>query len=187
MAGFRRNSSTSPSAARAALIESEALRLRLKGLSYDDIVEELDKVGVKGATFNNVRGAVKRAMSRLRREAAESAQEVMELELARLDALFLAAMQAVTHGDVGAIDKAVKVMERRSKYLGLDAEAKVRITRDDGPKVLTPEQLAELDTALGKAVLDGEDESESSQNVCSSEEASEDPAVQAVVEGKDEG
>ena len=54
-----------------------------------------------------------------------------ELEVQRLDAMLYAVWGNVLQGDVGAVNTALKISERRSRLLGLDAphtlEARARI------------------------------------------------------------
>lgn len=60
------------------------------------------------------------------------AEEVRTLEVARLDAMLLALWPQVKQGNQGAIEKALKVEERRAKLLGLDAPAKIAPTDPTG-------------------------------------------------------
>jgi hypothetical protein len=50
----------------------------------------------------------------------ELAAEVRTLELDRLDALWLSQYDKAKKGDVSALDRCLKIMDRRAKYLGLD-------------------------------------------------------------------
>ena len=135
--------------------DGEIARLRSTGMSFADI----------GAQFGISRQAAhqgfKRALAETVREASE---DVRVTELARLDRLYqeaLAVLAArhlvVQNGRVvrdadgeplvdpkprlGAIDRALKVQERRAKLLGLDAPTKndVRVTDSLDSRI---EQLA---------------------------------------------
>ena len=57
----------------------------------------------------------------------EEAAHVRDLELQRLDDLYLKAWEAVEGGDLPAIDRCLRVQERRAKLLGLDAAQKVDV------------------------------------------------------------
>lgn len=57
----------------------------------------------------------------------EEAAQVRDLELQRLDALYLVAYAEVEGGNVPAIDRCLRIMERRAKLLGLDAAEKVDV------------------------------------------------------------
>jgi hypothetical protein len=90
----------------------QALELRKAGASYQAIAEQLGYSGASGAF-----AAVKAA---LRDTLREPAQELRELELARLDAALLALWRRVQDGDEKAIDRMLAIMKRRSELLGLD-------------------------------------------------------------------
>jgi hypothetical protein len=68
----------------------------------------------------------------LRETLQEPADEVRQLELLRLDRYLSAIAEKVDSGDLKAIDRALKIMERRSKLLGLDAPQKVAPTDPTG-------------------------------------------------------
>ena len=90
----------------------QALELRKAGASYAAIAEQLGYRSASGA-FAAVRAA-------LRDTLREPAQEVRELELARLDAAQLALWRRVQSGEEKAIDRLLGIMKRRAELLGLD-------------------------------------------------------------------
>ena len=56
------------------------------------------------------------------------------LELERLDKLWFAMYRQATQGNQGAVDRCIRIMERRAKLLGLDAPTKTELsTKDDKP------------------------------------------------------
>lgn len=73
-----------------------------------------------------------RELERLNAETAASASEMRRLELERLDAMTLALWKQATSGNQGAIDRVLRLMERRAKLLGLDAPTKQEVTGPDG-------------------------------------------------------
>lgn len=97
----------------------EALQLRKAGATYEEIGRAL------GMTRTGAYRAVKRALDELNEKIAEDAAEVLRLELERLDAMLLAVWPKAKQGHLGAIDRVLKIMERRSRLLGLDAPHKV--------------------------------------------------------------
>ena len=150
---YGRQNETSPKVARKLKIENDALLLRLQGYNYDYIGEKL------GLKADAVGRAVRSALKRQKAVVAEKADEVIQLELQRLDTLFLHAMAHVRAGNVNAVTQALKVMERRTKYLGLDAPVKTQITQ--GPTELdltklTDEQLADLERLTMEAARESE-------------------------------
>jgi len=98
---------------------SEALKLRRAGKSYEQIAEALGYAG-SGAAYNAVNAA-------LREGVQEPAREVRRLEVERLDALLEALWPQAMAGDGFAVDRVLKIQERRAKYLGLDAPPKAPV------------------------------------------------------------
>lgn len=92
-----------------------AFELRKAGASYELIAE---KLGYKSA--KTVEVIISREVNK--RYTQEDMQEVVQMELERLDALQLIAWRKAKEGDMGAIDRILKIMERRAKYLGLDQQ-----------------------------------------------------------------
>ena len=125
--------------------EHDALQLRQRGYTYERIAEAL------GMSTSGACDSVRRALQALKADTAEKAEEVRDLELRRLDRMLDIAQTAAEQGDLAAIDRVLRIQERRSKYLGLDAptrsetSATVHSTvRLDG---VTDEQLSALERA----------------------------------------
>lgn len=125
--------------------ESDALAMRTKGATYDQISEAL------GVSRQGAADCVKRALAALKADTEEKAEEVRELELRRLDRMLQIAEAAAENGDIAAIDRVLKIQERRSKYLGLDApvrsEAQVAIAATVSLDGVSDVQLAALERA----------------------------------------
>jgi hypothetical protein len=100
--------------------QRQALELRLAGTTLPEIARVLGYASASGAA-----GAIDSAIRRMLQEPAE---KVRAYELARLDRLLMAIWPAAIRGDLQAIRRALDIMERRAKYLGLDAPAKVDIS-----------------------------------------------------------
>lgn len=126
--------------------DAEACRLRLRGMAYSAIAEQLGFAD-QGHAYT----AVKRAMDAIIREPAE---QVREQELLRLDALWARALAiaerfhvtVAANGKVvytkggaveddgpalQAIDRLLKIQDRRARYLGLDAPTKTEVRHVD--------------------------------------------------------
>lgn len=121
--------------------DARCLELRKRGLSYRAIAAE---VGVDVATAHE---AVKRSIAAI---IEEPAAEVRQMELERLDSMWVAVMgvleakhfkvsdgRLVKLNDVpleddapvlAAVDRLLRIQERRSKLLGLDQPVKQEIT-----------------------------------------------------------
>ncbi|MFC5126894.1 hypothetical protein ACFPRL_27245 [Pseudoclavibacter helvolus] len=97
--------------ATAAEKRKQALELRRQGLQFDDIAK---KVG-----YASKAAAHKAVQIAIRDITRESAEELIELELTRLDDLFAGFYEKARKGDLFAVDRALKVMDQRAKFLGL--------------------------------------------------------------------
>ena len=100
----------------------KALELRKKGVRYEQIAQQLGY-----SNRGNAHKAVMKELDLLAKECLEEASKVRDLELQRLDALYLVAYAEVEEGNVPAIDRCLRIMERRAKLLGLDAAEKVDV------------------------------------------------------------
>lgn len=102
-------------AARIKRMEKQraALALRAAGLAYRKIGEEL---GIPTSTAANY---VTTAMNDAAASVVTDARHVIALELERLDGMLFALAPALRHGNLGAIDRALKIMDMRAKLLGL--------------------------------------------------------------------
>jgi hypothetical protein len=120
--------------------EVEAIKLRRTGATYAEIAAAL---GYKEHT--GARDAVQRGM---RKALQEPADELRELEAARLDAAQAAIWPDVMLGETKAVLSLVRIMERRAKLLGLDQPIRVQadVTVFEGGSELDAEvqRLAEF-------------------------------------------
>lgn len=94
----------------------QALELRLAGHTFDEIGSHL---GCRRQTAHQL------VMSALDERAAEPCEKVRALELERLDKLLAAHWRTALAGDSDATEICLKVMQRRSRLLGLDAPQQV--------------------------------------------------------------
>lgn len=111
----------------------KALALRKAGASYQSIA---DALGYKDAS-----GAWRAVKASLKKTLQEPADELRTLELARLDDMLKAIASHVAAGNLTAIDRALKIQERRARLLGLDAPAKHDLTSDNKPITFDYEKL----------------------------------------------
>ena len=98
----------------------KALTLRKAGAGYQAIA---DALGYKDHT-----GAWRAVKAALKRTQQEPADELRQLELARLDDMLKAIAPHVAAGNLTAIDRALKIQERRAKLVGLDQPVKHDVT-----------------------------------------------------------
>jgi hypothetical protein len=99
------------SRATAAEKRKQALDLRRAGWSFDDIAAEVGYAN-KGSAHR----AVKQGIADITRE---SASELLELELSRLDDMFSGLYESARNGDNFSVDRALKIIELRARFLGL--------------------------------------------------------------------
>lgn len=138
----------------ADLRQVEMLQLRLEGLPYDEIATRF------GISTSAVATNIQRALERHHREASDS---VLQMELIRLDEAMRIAWEIAANEKVpammrlNALDRVLKVQDRRTKYLGLDApvktESKVQQTTEVDVQITT--LLTQLLQAQ-QPVLEGE-------------------------------
>lgn len=108
----------------AAERRRQALELRKAGATYDAIAQQLG--------YKSRDGAWRAIRSALKDVCREPAEDVRDLEINRLDAMLLAIWQQVRNGNHGAIDRALRIMERRAKLIGLDMPMKFAPTDPTG-------------------------------------------------------
>jgi len=92
----------------------KVLELRRLGYTYARIAAEV------GISETHACRIVNREIRRLNERAREEADVIVRLELERLDALQAALWDQAMSGHLGAVDRVLRIMERRAKLLGLD-------------------------------------------------------------------
>jgi len=112
--------------ARSGIIAAYALELRLQGKTYQEIA---DACGYKQSV--SAHNIVKNALKHVN---YDSAKRLCKLELARLDKMAEGVWSGATSGDVKSINAMLKIMERRSRLMGLDKPVKVAPTNIKGDK-----------------------------------------------------
>ena len=109
-----------------AEMRDKCISLRRLGMSYADVAKEV------GLSRGGAYKAVQTALDEIRASYRETAAEVLELELDRLDEMTRALSSKVGYGDPQAVTAALRVMDRRAKLLGLDAPTKIAPTDPSG-------------------------------------------------------
>lgn len=108
----------------AAERQAQAMQLKLAGATYEEIATALG-YSSKQAAWRSVQ----RAREDMLRDPAE---ELVKQEADRLDRLQRALWTDAIKGNQGAVDRVLRVMERRAKLLGLDAPLKQEVTGANG-------------------------------------------------------
>ena len=105
---------TAPSKVPAAARREKALELRAKGMSIRAIAGKL------GVSKSQVQRDIEKELQAAAADRKKIAGHIIDLELAKLDALEKKAWEHITDGELSAIDRVLRSMERRAKLLGLD-------------------------------------------------------------------
>ena len=138
-----------------------ALELRKGGATYRQIADAI-RVEYKlsryacGLAYRDVMMALRE----LKANNRERAQDLLDLELARLDELTGAVYQKAIGGELASVDTLLRIMDRRATYLKLLLPAPVIRTEisgpDGGPMPIT-EIVIERPAAKPLPTKDGED------------------------------
>lgn len=148
--------STSPATGRKAIEAREralkALDMRKRGDQYWQIAEALG--------YSN-EGAAQKAVTRLlAKTEREGAEEAIEIMLQRIDRSISGIWEPVKKGQLGAIDRLVRLEEHRAKLLGLyspqqhvvtQVEESMRRILSVARGLLSPEAFKQLAEALVEA------------------------------------
>lgn len=119
----------------------KALQLRAARLSYQQIADRLYN-GDKGNAYRDIQ----KAISNQEKEAVE---EVRAQEILLLDELARPQIKKALEGDEKAVTALLRIMERRSKYLGLDAPTQVEQTGTGGFAIMVNPDLLPDGADLG--------------------------------------
>jgi hypothetical protein len=179
MAGGAKESKTSPRRINIAQRRAQAVKLRLAGMRYEDIATQLGYT-TRGAAAQDVQRA-------LAAEISEPAEELRAIEVQRLDMLWHTAMKVLTRQHVTvsngkvvyldgtpvkddgpvlhAIDRLLRIQERRAKLLGLDAPKQFEVVSLDAVELEIKrlnEEIARADEAARAADVEREEAGEAS-------------------------
>lgn len=122
------------SSAKATKLERQrqALEYRRMAFGYAEIAE---RIGISTTqAFRLVREAMQDARTQIEAEASEMKAE----EISRLDGMMRGLWPDARKGQHGAVDRVLKIMERRAKLLGLDAPVKLAQTNKEGDEDRDP-------------------------------------------------
>jgi hypothetical protein len=127
--------------------EIAAINLRRTGMTYSEIAHELG--------YSDHAGALRAVRRGLQRALQEPADDLRQIEAARLDRAQEKIWAKVEEGDPKAITVLLRIMERRAKLMGLDMPTVIQqdVTVFDGSSDLDREvqRLAEILASDGHA------------------------------------
>jgi hypothetical protein len=112
--------------AKRAELQALCMAYRRGGQSYTQIAR------LTGASKTMCHRLVQEALAEFRCKTESDVQEHISLQMARMDAAIAAVTAKVDQGHLGAIDRMLKIEERRARLLGLDMPAKIAPTTPDG-------------------------------------------------------
>lgn len=142
--------------AQATERKTRAFEYHKRGHTYRRIAKKL------GVSHVQVFRDVQEILATARKECSQSAEDLISMELERLDMAMTAIAPMVDQGDVKGIDRWIRISESRRKLLGLDADANVdQMLRYINMDKLTYRQLQRLSAGEHPIkVLFGADEDE---------------------------
>jgi hypothetical protein len=113
--------------------QQKALELRRMAKGYQEIADALS-IGL--ATAHRY---VKAAMADARAQITAQADELRAEELSRLDGMLAGLWPRARRGEAVAVDRVLKIGERRAKLLGLDAPTRTALQGggEDAPPIVT--------------------------------------------------
>lgn len=132
----------SPREAQTRARRIKALQLRAARLTYQQIADRL-----YNGDRSNARKDILKAVETQEKEAAD---EVRAQEIILLDQLARPLIKRAIEGDDKAVTAMLRIMERRAKYLGLDAPTQVEQTGVGGFAVLVNPDLLPDGADLGE-------------------------------------
>ena len=127
---MQKTNRNSPGKAKRLEAQARALELRRMGFGYQEIANQLN------CSLSTAHGYVDAAMADAAAQVSGAAERVKTEEISRLDGMMRGLWPDARKGSYGAIDRVLKIMERRAKLLGLDAPYRQKEEQaEDGPQL----------------------------------------------------
>lgn len=135
-------SKTAPARALSLQRQAQALELRRMGKGFAEIAAAL------GIGKSQAHRLVVAGMEDARQQIAASADDLRVEEVSRLDGMLAGLWPTARKGGVAAVDRVLKIMERRAKLLGLDAPERRELTGRGGAPIesvsMTADEFARI-------------------------------------------
>lgn len=115
---------------------------RKSGMTMREIADELlldDRFNDVGVSLGTVHSDLDVILARFRKDQLQAHSDMIILEVARLDAILRAIWPQAMEGKLKAVDRVLRIAERRAKLLGLDASLCLPLDLD--VRLLSLEQL----------------------------------------------
>jgi hypothetical protein len=146
--------------------QNRALELKMAGATHTQIAEVLGY-----NSRNAVSLAIERALERDTSRVGSARDEFRRITVARTERLIRGLWNNAIRGDLAAVDRVVKIMERQAKLLGLDAPTQVTITDE------TKSELSRLIGDVEKILVPGEVVGMAAAEEVSSEQSDTEPGA----------
>lgn len=127
------SSKNSPAKARMLKHQEQALALRRSGMAYSAIAAKL------GLSKSRAHALVQLGLEDAREQVAAHSDQLRSEEVSRLDGMLAKIYPKAARGDLQAIDRVLKISERRSRLFGLDAPVRTALQGggEDAPPIVT--------------------------------------------------
>lgn len=124
---------TTTAATRRMYRQEKALELRRAGMAFSAIAAHI------GISKSRAHELVCAGLEDARDQIAATSNELRAEEVSRLDGMLEKVYPKAAQGDLLAVDRVLKIMERRAKLLGLDAPIRTALQGggDDAPPIAT--------------------------------------------------
>ncbi|NJM47941.1 MAG: hypothetical protein HC860_18680 [Alkalinema sp. RU_4_3] len=110
-----------------------AVELRKSGMTLEQVADQIaadPRFGVPNYGASSAYDDVRRALDQLNSECSLTTAQYRQLELERLDHMQWALQPKIDVGNTRAIEAAIKINDRRSKLLGLEAPLLLKVEQE---------------------------------------------------------
>lgn len=132
----------------AAERRDQAITLALSGATYAQIAAQI------GVSRSRAHQYIEEALAASAQESAGKASLYREKQLARTERMLMGIWQRTIKGDLHAIDRAIKLLERQAKLTGLDQPTKIAPTNPEGTAAYNADNLSDAERAARIAELE---------------------------------
>lgn len=124
-------------------LTEEALKYRMMGYSFSKIAATMD------LPMGTVAKYIYKALKQSRERGEKLADELITMELQRLDLLIEATLPKAIDGDLKAVDAVLKVLDRRYDLLGIGSKESIKETETSSvtviERVIVHEQIPKVE------------------------------------------
>lgn len=140
-------SKTAPATVEKLRRQQKALLLRRSGMSFEAIGQRL------GISKSRAHALVQLGLQDAREQIVTQSDDLRTEEISRLDGMLDKVYAKAAKGDLQAVDRVLKIGERRAKLLGLEAPVRIEATGKDGAPIEVASTLSIDPTKLSTQTL----------------------------------